>query len=122
LALQGDDITVRNLAYLYFWEGVHMGDEGGSRQTLDNVRCENPGDDCVSNPPSPVGVDLVVRNSTFHNTCDKAIQMYGTPSAGRTNWDMTVTGCTFINSVQPVRAPYEGGRYNINNNRQTVPR
>jgi hypothetical protein len=122
LNLQGSDIAIRNVAFNYFWDGIHMGRNGGSRQTLDNVSCDDPGDDCVSNPTN-TGDRLVIRNSRFSNACDKAVQLYGTDIAGTSNDHFNVEGSTFTNCSAPLRAPYAGGRFRVIGNtfRETNP-
>jgi len=115
LRLQGNRITLRNLAFNAFWDGVQMGRNGGSDQTLENVSCDSPGDDCVSNPTNP-GRRLTVRNSKFSNACDKALQLYGNDPSTSRDLDVTVEGNEFTNCSQPMHAPYAGGRFRVSNN------
>lgn len=115
LRLGGNRVTVRNLAFNAFWDGIHLGRHGASDQTLDNVSCDSPGDDCVSNPTN-AGRRLTVRNSKFSNACDKALQVYGNDPSASQDLDLTVEGNEFTNCVQPMHAPYTGGRYRISAN------
>lgn len=112
LNLQGSDITIRNVTFNYFWDGIHMGRNGGSRQILDNVVCDNPGDDCVSNPTN-TGNRLTIRNSRFSRACDKAVQIYGTDISSTTFDHVVIESSTFTNCSAPIRAPYAGGRFRI---------
>ena len=86
-------------------EGVRLEASGAE---LDGVTGIMPGDENVSNPGGP---NVIIRNSTFTNACDKNIQMYGNEPLGGANWDIQIINTTISNSSSGVRVSYSGGRF-----------
>ncbi|HEX6851247.1 MAG TPA: hypothetical protein VF139_07540 [Candidatus Polarisedimenticolaceae bacterium] len=97
LQIRGSGSKLKNITYRYFMEGVRMEASGAE---LDGVTGVMPGDEVLSNPG---GSNVVIRNSTFLNACDKNIQAYGNEPLGGTNWDMQIYDTTISNSSSHIR-------------------
>jgi hypothetical protein len=105
LQIRGAGGKLKNVTYRNFMEGVRLEANGAE---LDGVTGVMPGDDNVSNPD---GWNVVIRNSTFTNACDKNIQAYGNEPMGGANWDMQIYNTTMSNSSSHIRVSASGGRY-----------
>jgi hypothetical protein len=105
LKISGRDSKLKNVVYRNFMEGVRMEAAGAE---LDGVTGIMPGDENVSNPGGP---NVIIRNSTFINACDKNIQAYGNEPLGGANWDMQIINSTISNSSSHIRVSYSGGRF-----------
>jgi hypothetical protein len=105
LRITGSNSKLKNVVYRNFMEGVRLEATGSE---LDGVTGIMPGDENVSNPGGP---NVIIRNSTFTNACDKNIQMYGNEPLGGSNWDIQIINSTISNSSSGVRVSYSGGRF-----------
>jgi hypothetical protein len=105
LRITGSNSKLKNVVYRNFMEGVRLEANGAE---LDGVTGIMPGDENLSNPG---GANVIVRNSSFTNACDKNLQMYGNEPLGGANWDMQVINTTISNSSSGVRVSYSGGRF-----------
>ncbi len=72
------NVTIRNLAYRYFWEGIQIWKEA-SYAVIDRVIGERGCDDLLSSERPGSGAALkgghVIRNSTFRKGTDKCVQL-----------------------------------------------
>jgi hypothetical protein len=117
IALRGTGQTLKNITYRYFMEGIHA---EANNVTIDGVVGVDPGDDSFSNPPgggsSGYHSGVVLQNSTFNRSNDKAVILYGGTPAGSTVFDVRVLNNTFTNCAQPLRVSQSSGRYDVQGN------
>lgn len=117
IAMRGTGSTIKNLTYRYFMEGIHA---EANNITVDGVTAVDPGDDAFSNPPgggsSGYHSGVVLQNSTFNRSNDKAVLVYGSTVAGSSTFDVRVLNNTFTNCAQPLRVSQSSGRYDVEGN------
>lgn len=109
--LQGRGNVIRNLTFRNFLESIRLNGPGNLVEANTFLGMPTCSDDAVSLPAGPAAIDNVIRANTFQDYPDKAIQM----SFG----GGTIEGNTFIDTLQPIRGPYDnsaGAPFVIRNN------
>jgi len=112
VSLQGNNGVVRNLTVQYFFEGIHV--DGGNGNIVENVTINRPCDDAFTNYHP--ATNTIFRNSTIHDACDKAVQLYGSASVTAPNWNATLDRVTLTNCNDPIRmgdVSSERGRFRL---------
>ena len=105
MQLNGAGDGIKNVTWRHFLESTQL---KGAGAFLDGITCSMPGDDCMSNPNN---ADIIVRNSTFRDGCDKCIQLYGNNAKGSSGYDSQIINSHIVNCAQPIRLDGPGGRH-----------
>lgn len=112
LALNGDNMTVRNLTVRYFFDGIKT---AGNNNTVENVAFDRVCDDATGNLS---GAGNLYTGIWAHTACGKCMQNYGAVSATaadpklREHYNAIVRDSLFTDCQQPIRTT-NGGRYLI---------
>jgi|GEM_PF-2529974 len=112
LALNGNNMTVRNLTVRYFFDGLKT---GGNDNTVENVTFERVCDEAVGNNS---GVGNLYTGIWAKTACGKCMQNYGVFSATasdpklRDHYNAIVRDSLFTDCQQPIRMT-NAGRYLI---------
>jgi len=116
LALEGDNMTVRNLTVRYFFDGLKT---AGNDNTVENVTFDRVCDEATGNLS---GVGNLYTGIWAHTACGKCMQNYGVFSATaadpklREHYNLIVRDSLFTDCQQPIRTT-NGGRYLIDHTR-----
>jgi len=116
LSLEGDNMTVRNLAVRYFFDGIKT---GGNDNTVENIDFERICDEATGNIS---GVGNLYTGITARTACGKCMQNYGQFSATaadpklRRHYNAIVRDSLFTDCQQPIRMT-NAGRYLIEHTR-----
>ncbi len=112
LALNGNNMTVRNLSVRYFFDGIKT---GGNDNTVENVDFERVCDEATGNT---AGVGNLYTGIHARTACGKCMQNYGVISATaadpklRDHYNAIVRDSLFTDCQQPIRMT-NAGRYRI---------
>ncbi|MFQ5669715.1 MAG: right-handed parallel beta-helix repeat-containing protein [Acidobacteriota bacterium] len=114
--IRGNNDTIQNLSFRNFFEGIGF-NNGTSGNTIDNITCDKPGDDCFTNEWDTSG--NAARNLKLSNACDKAVSLYGRDVSKSSGFDLVLENSTFTNVISSFSLPggaSAGGRFLIRNN------